>query len=39
VRLLPARDVRTLANKLTRRLWAMEHHHVAFDANHLSVRA
>jgi transposase len=27
-----------LANKLARRLWAMEHHHVAFDANHVSVR-
>jgi transposase len=27
-----------LANKLARRLWAMEHHHVAFDANHISVR-
>jgi transposase len=27
-----------LANKLARRLWAMEHHHVAFDADHISVR-
>jgi transposase len=27
-----------LANKLARRLWAMEHHHVAFDANHISLR-
>jgi hypothetical protein len=28
-----------LANKVARRLWAMEHHHTAFNANHLSVRA
>jgi transposase len=28
-----------LANKLARRLWAMEHHHVAFNADHISVRA
>jgi transposase len=27
-----------LANKLARRLWAMEHHGMAFDANHCSVR-
>lgn len=27
-----------LANKLARRLWAMEHHHADFDANHVSVR-
>lgn len=27
-----------LANKLARRLWAMEHHGKAFDANHCSVR-
>lgn len=27
-----------LANKLARRLWAMEHHGVPFDANHLSSR-
>ncbi len=28
-----------LANKLARRLRAMEHHHAAFDADHISVRA
>ena len=28
-----------LANKLARRLWAMEHHGKAFDADHVSVRA
>lgn len=28
-----------LANKMARRLWAMEHHGKAFDADHLSVRA
>jgi transposase len=28
-----------LANKLARRLWAMEHHHTDFDVNHHSVRA
>jgi transposase len=28
-----------LANKLARRLWAMEHHHADFDPNHISVRA
>jgi transposase len=27
-----------LANKMARRVWAMEHHHVAFDSNHCSVR-
>jgi transposase len=27
-----------LANKLARRVWAMEHHHAAFDGNHCSVR-
>jgi transposase len=27
-----------LANKITRRLWAMEHHGKGFDANHCSVR-
>lgn len=27
-----------LANKLARRLWAMEHHGAAFDPNHVSVR-
>lgn len=27
-----------LANKLARRLWAMEHHRQAFDADHVSVR-
>ena len=27
-----------LANKVARRLWAMEHHHAAFDGNHCSVR-
>lgn len=27
-----------LANKLARRLWAAEHHRVAFDANHISHR-
>jgi transposase len=28
-----------LANKVARRLWAMEHHHTAFNADHISVRA
>jgi hypothetical protein len=28
-----------LANKLARRLWAMEHHGTTFDADHISVRA
>jgi len=27
-----------LANKVARRVWAMEHHHAAFDGNHCSVR-
>lgn len=27
-----------LANKVARRIWAMEHHHAAFDGNHCSMR-
>ena len=26
------------ANKVARRVWAMEHHHTAFDGSHCSVR-